>query len=61
MRRFYTALVMVAVATASFAIGRTTSGSGPVAALTGDVASIDVAQLHSMIGDLPVRHVDSPY
>jgi hypothetical protein len=52
---------MVAVATASFAIGRSTSGSAPSVALAENVASIDVHRMHLVSGDLPVLHVDSPY
>jgi hypothetical protein len=62
MRKFYAALVMVAVATASFAIGRSTSGPAPGAALTTEnVGSIDVQKLHAASGYLPVLHVESPF
>lgn len=62
MRKLYTGLVLVAVAAASFAIGRATSVPVISAALISDnVASIDVLQLQSMSRDLPELHVDTPY
>jgi hypothetical protein len=62
MRKFYAALVMVAVATASFAFGRSTSSPVPIAALTGEnVASIDVSQLQSVSRDLPELPADTQY
>ena len=62
MRKFYTGMIMLAVATASFAIGRSGSGPAPVAALTSEnVASIDVHKMQSAIGNLQVLHIDTPY
>jgi hypothetical protein len=62
MRKFYTGVLMVAVATASFAVGRSTSGPAPSAAFqTENVASIDVHKMQSASGFLPVLHVETPY
>jgi hypothetical protein len=62
MRKLYTGLILVAVATASFAIGRSTSGPVPDAALkTENAAHIDVQKMHVVSGHLPVTHVDTPY
>ena len=62
MHKLYTGLALVAVAAASFAIGRATSGPMTSAALTSDnVASIDVFRLQSNSRGLPELHVDTPY
>lgn len=62
MRSLITALAMVAIATASFAIGSSTSGSGAgPAARPETAASIDTARLQSAARDLPELRVDPPY
>jgi hypothetical protein len=62
MQSLITALAMVAVATASFAIGRSTSESTPASATKVErAASIDTAKLQSMSPKLPELRVDSPY
>ena len=54
MRRFYTGLLVVGVAVASFAVGRSTSGGAPSAPITSDsVASIDTLQMQSVSRKLP--------
>ncbi len=61
MRSFITALTMVAVASAAFAIGRSTSGSGARPVIAGNVASVDTARLQSISRNLPELRVDTPY
>lgn len=62
MRSLITALAMVAIATASFAIGRSTSGPGAgPAAGPGAAASIDTARLQSVARNLPELGADPPY
>jgi hypothetical protein len=61
MRSFITALAMVAVATTSFAIGRSTSGSGTVLVVTDRPASLDIASLQSVSRNLPELRVDTPF
>ena len=62
MRSFIIALAMVAVATASFAIGRSTSGPGAGSAVTtASPASIDISRLHAAGRNLPEPRVDTPY
>ena len=61
MRSFITALAMVAVATTSFAIGRSTSGTVAKPVVAESAATIDTARLHATIGELPEMSVDTPY
>lgn len=52
MRKVYIVLLMVTLATASFVVGRSTSGHAPTAALTSEsVASIDRLHVQSVSGN----------
>jgi hypothetical protein len=60
MRSIYTGLMMAAVAMASFAIGRATSGPAPGTALiSGNVASVEAVRLQSNRHDLPEGRLDA--
>jgi len=62
MRNIYTGVLIVAVAMASFAIGRFTSGPHAAAAVQADgFIYIDVMHLQSVSRDLPEMRVDTPY
>ena len=61
MRSLITALAMVAVATTSFAIGRSTSGPGARPATPESATSIDVSRLHALSRNLPDQRIDTPY
>jgi len=54
MRRFYVGLLMVAIATASFTVGRSTSGYAPSLTLgSGKTASVDGHQAQSVSRNPP--------
>ena len=63
MRNIYTGVLMVAIAMASFAIGRFTSAPNPAAAAVqaDGFVHIDVMHLQSVSRDLPELRVDTPY